>query len=61
MEQGLITDLVCSNQVLGTRADPTSVMGKVGKSLLPQATFWQFWKFLRAELLKLVAIEGPQD
>lgn len=61
MEQGLIANLVCPSQLLGTRADPSSVTGNVEKSLLPQATLWQSGKILGAESLKLVAIGGPQD
>lgn len=61
MEQSFTANLLCPSQVLGTRVDPTSVTGKVEKSLLPQATLWQYWKFLGAGLWKLVAIGGPQD
>lgn len=59
MEQGFIADLVCPSQVLGTRADPRCVTGKVEKSLLPRATLGPYWKFLGSELLKLGAIGGP--
>lgn len=57
MVQSIIASLVGPNQVVGTRAEPTSVTGKVEKSLLPQTSLWPYCKFLGAELLKFMPIK----